>query len=126
MKRLSVQDLRSEFPDLEVYFDKFCEKYPEFDKMEMVKDLIRQDSVIWKDENFFAIGRPNAYHTKTTFLIEAAAGEGFDWLDNISVIEDDVKAWGFDEVEFYGRLGWGPMMKDEGYKPVKTVMRKTL
>ena len=126
MKLIHINDLKSEFSDIEDLFDKFTKKYPEFDKLEMVREILRGESVLWVDDRFFAIGRPNVYHTKTVFLIEAAAGEGLDWLPNMAQIERDIKGWGYEELEFYGRLGWRSAAKEQGYTPVKMVMRKSL
>lgn len=126
MKLLEVHDLRSEFSDIEPYFDKFTAKYPEFDKLEMIRELLRGESVIWKGDSFFMIGRPTKYHNKTIFLIQAAAGEGFEWMEYLPEIEAEIKSWGYDEIEFYGRLGWQNIMKERGYTPIKTVMRKEL
>mgnify|MGYP001116258882 CR=1 FL=1 len=127
MKRLARHELKSEFSDIEPYVDKFTEKYPEFDKYAMIADLINGNSVMWKGDKFFVIGRPNRYHNKEVFLIEALGGEGpEEWLDLLPQIEEEVRVWGFPEIEFYGRLGWQKLFKGRGYSPEKIVMRKQL
>ena len=127
MKRVEKAALISEFSDIEPYVDKFCTKYPEFNKYHMIEDLVRGESVLWKNKDAFIIGRPNIYHNKTMFLIEAAGGQSPEkWIDDTSVIEEEVKAWGFTEIEFFGRLGWRKYVESKGYCPTKIVMRKSL
>ena len=127
LRRVEKADLGSEFSYLGKYFDTFVEKYPEWDKWKMIEDLVEGNSVMWASPKCFVIGRPNYHHNTTMFLIEAAGGESHeDWVDDIKVIEDEVKAWGFDQIEFHGRLGWKKVMSQYGYRPAKLVMRKKI
>lgn len=125
--RLTKEELKSEFQTIERHFDTFVNQYPEFDKYKMLEDLLQGKSVLWACDSGIVIGRPNHYHNQDIFLIEVLAGEHIEtWVDYINVIEDEVRAWGFPEIEFYGRLGWNKMMSMRGFKPIKTVMRKEL
>jgi hypothetical protein len=105
MRMIPRNNLRSEFSDMEPYFDKFCSRYPEFNKYRMLEDLIRGESVVWKGSKCIVIGRPNYYHNCTNFLLEAIGGEDLtEWVDDLRGIETQVKEMGFDTIEFYGRL----------------------
>lgn len=127
MSRLTKDQVMQEFDKLEPHFKKFCAKYPEFDMIEMLRDLFEGNAVLWANHKMFAMGRPNEYHNKTYFLIEALGGEDpEEWVDQIEIIEEDVKAWGFDSLEFYGRPGWKKYMGNLGYGEERIVMRKGL
>ena len=127
MKRVLKSELQTSYPDWSLHLDKFLEKYPEFDRFTMLAELLDGDCVLWTTEKGFVIGRPNNYHNKTVFLIEAAGGEDhLEWFDEIQDIEEEVRAWGFEEIEAYGRLGWKKLMQGRGYSPKTIVMRKTL
>jgi len=125
MERIKKSELQTRFREWEPHLDRFLEKYPEFDKYEMLADLIRGEAVVWTNDVAFIIGRPNRYHTKEIFLLEALGGSDWqDWQDELDDIEQEVKAWGFDEIEVYGRLGWKKIMQGRGYSPHTIVMRK--
>ena len=125
--RVPKASLGSEFSDLERYFDTYVEKYPEFDKYQIIEDLVRGHAVMWRGPKCFVIGRGNHYHNAEMFLIEHAGGEDHEeWVEGIKDIEEEVKIWGFDAIEFHGRLGWKKSMAGLGYRPAKLVMRKSI
>jgi len=127
VKRIAKSELQTKYGEWSEYHDKFIEKYPEFDKYRMLEDLLTGESVLWLDKKGFVIGRPNYYHNATMFLIEAAGGEDCEeWVDGLDTIEEEVRAWGFTTVEFYGRLGWRKRIHNKGYTPAKIVMRKEI
>jgi hypothetical protein len=93
----------------------------------MIASLLKGESILWRWNTGIVIGRPNRYHNKDIFLLEATAGEGLDQLlEELSFIEEEVLAWGFDAIELIGRKGWLKRSKELGYDKQYMLFRKDL
>ena len=128
MHLVKPDELKSEYSDLEQYFDKFIARCPFYDKKRMIKEVIAGEVVLWRWSTGFVIGKPVQYHHERVFYVESVGGDNFEvglaeWKD----AEKDIKGWGFDVVEFCGRKGWKPVLEKLGFKDENVViMRKTL
>ena len=126
MKRVLKSEFSEIYPSLEPYFDTFVKKFPEYDKHRMIADVLKGNSVIWACDKGFIMGRPQQYHNKQNFFLEACCGEDApSWIDMANV-EEDVKAWGFTELEMSGRLGWKKYAANQGYKQHNIILRKEI
>ena len=126
MKRITKSELQTKFANLKPMLEHYCSEFPEYDLHEMLKEVLVGDSVLWMGENSFAIGCPLTYHKATVFMMECTAGDLTEILEAFPVIEADIKAWGFNEIELVGRLGWTKAAKPYGFEPNRVVLRKTI
>lgn len=127
MKRVLAAQLESEFSDIEPFIDKFCKKWPEYDKLEMIQEVLQGNAILWAGDDYFLYGSPIFYPNLKVFMIEAMGGLNLE--DNIAdsrLIEEEVKAWGFDVVQACCRKGLVPLMKGQGYSERSIVMQKRL
>jgi hypothetical protein len=93
----------------------------------MIQEILQGETVMWGDKEAFVIGKPKEYHNKEFFWLDSACGRIVDRLDTVmDVIESDVKAWGYESIEFGGRLGWEKPFKDLGYEKTTIVMKKEI
>jgi hypothetical protein len=126
VKRVLRENLKSEWSDLEPHFDKFLARCPFYNKHKMIAEVLAGEVVLWRWDTGFVIGRPIHYHNKEVFFVEAVGGEGFEeGLAEWHQAEEEIRAWGFDCIEFCGRKGWKPSLEKLGFIDENVVtMRK--
>lgn len=120
---IEYEDIRHVNPLLQKYVD----RYPEFDKSDIIDDLVTGATLGFYGDKFLVIVRVNDYGNKQRLLVEHLVGSDHqEWLHEVEDIEAIAKQMGLDEVEFYGRLGWKNIMSEYGYKVEQVVMRKQI
>ena len=124
MRRLARHELKSEFTTIEPALKKYCTEFPEYDMHEMLREILLGEKILWAGKNSFAIGSPLVYHNATTFFMECTAGDLEEIMEAMPIIEADVAAWGFTDIEVCGRLGWKKMMKPYGFEADRLVLKK--
>ena len=126
MKRVLKSELKSEFQTLEPVLQKYLDEFPEYDMHEMLRDILMGKSILWLGENSFAMGGPLEYHNARTFLMECTAGDVEEIMEAMPIIEADIKAWGFNEIEVCGRYGWKKKMQPYGFELDRVILKKTI
>jgi hypothetical protein len=127
MQRVLKDTLQSEWSDLEPHFDKFLVRCPYYDKHKMIAEVLAGQAVLWRWKDGFVLGKPVQYHNEEVFFIEATGGENYkEGLAEWEEAEADIRAWGYDVIEFCVRKGMTPELKKLGYVDSNLVtMRKS-
>jgi hypothetical protein len=126
MKRLTKSDLQTNYKSIEPQLKRYCDKFPEYDIHEMLKEVLTDKAVMWVGDKSFVIGGPCDYHNQRTFLLESAAGDLEEIVDGLGTIEEEVVAWGFNTLEICGRLGWTKKMKPYGFNANRIILKKAI
>ena len=126
MRRLARHELKSEYSEIEPQLMKYIAEFPEYDLHEMLREVLTGESVIWVGKNSFAIGAPLDYHNARVFLMECTAGDVEEIMEAMPIIEADIKAWGFNDIEVCGRYGWKKKMQPYGFKLDRVILKKTI
>jgi hypothetical protein len=127
VKLLTKEELRSDFSEIEPYFDLFLERFPWFSKHKMLEEVLTGKAVIWSDGQSFVIGKPKSYHTKDVFTLDSLAGKDLGpMLEGLKVIEADIKSMGYNEIECTGRAGWARVLPRYGYDPINVTLHKVI
>ncbi len=101
-----------------------------FSEADILGKIIVSDMQLWVVDSYraAAVTQIVVYPQHKTCLVVALGGEGMaEWFDELmGTIESWAAGMGCKYVEEYGRKGWEKVGAKRGYKPIYTVMRRSL